>query len=80
MRYEWDESKDRENKAAHKIGFEAALQLDWQTALIFVDDREDYGELREVAIGFIGDGLHHLVFSSDDDQTARIISLRKATN
>jgi uncharacterized DUF497 family protein len=48
------------------------------TALVFIDDRDDYGELREVAIGFIGMRLYNLVFVSKDDDTLRIVSLRPA--
>ena len=51
--------------------------FDWDTAVFIVDDREDYGELRESAIGFIGVTLHVVVFTERDQRT-RIISLRKA--
>ena len=44
-----------------------------------MDDREDYGELREVAIGFIGVSLHYLIFTRNDD-VIRVISLRRAMN
>jgi uncharacterized DUF497 family protein len=46
-----------------------------------LDDREDYGELREQAIGFIGDRLHMLVFTEREDEDGQliwVISLRKA--
>jgi uncharacterized protein len=42
-----------------------------------VDDRGDYRELRERALGFIGVRLHMLVFTRRGDNI-RIISLRKA--
>jgi len=42
-----------------------------------VDDRERYGELREMALGFIGVRLHAMAFTRRGD-TVRIISLRKA--
>ena len=45
---------------------------------MFIDDRDDYGEQREVAIGFIGMRLYNLVFVSKDDDTLRIVSLRPA--
>ena len=56
----------------------AAERFEWETATMRVDDREDYGELREVAKGFIGDVIHVLVFTRRDD-AIRVISLRKAT-
>lgn len=54
-----------------------APYTEWQSALVFVDDREDYGELREVAIGFIGPALYVLTFTRRDEKI-RIISLRRA--
>lgn len=75
--YDRDEAKRKINLREHKIGFTAVYRFDWQTASIFVDDREDYGELREVAIGFIDPGLYVLTFTRRSEQI-RIISLRKA--
>jgi uncharacterized protein len=75
--YIWDEAKRAANRREHKIDFPAAYRFEWQTAFVFVDDREDYGELREIAIGFIGPGLYVLTFTRRGEQI-RIISLRKA--
>ena len=49
IRYTWDDAKDRANRAKHGLGLDQAERLDWSEALIAVDDREDYGELRETA-------------------------------
>jgi uncharacterized DUF497 family protein len=76
-RYDWDETKRAANIRAHKVDFTALRDFDWDTAYIYIDDREDYGELREVAIGFIGDRLHVLVFSRRRAKI-RVISLWKA--
>lgn len=75
----WNAAKNAFNLREHKIGFEAAEQFDWDSAEIEIDDREDYGELREQALGFIGDVLYTLVFTERGDVTW-IISLRKANN
>jgi uncharacterized DUF497 family protein len=75
--YDWDEAKRRRNLAEHKVDFAAAEQFDWATALTGIDDREDYGELREVAVGFIGVRLHVMVFTRRGG-VIRVISLRKA--
>ena len=75
--YIWDEEKRDANLREHKIDFNAVYRFEWQTAFIFIDDREDYGELREVAIGFIGLGLYVLTFTRRGERI-RIISLRKA--
>lgn len=43
-----------------------------------VDTREDYAEHRLVGIGFLRQRVVVVVFVEDDDDTIRIISLRKA--
>ena len=75
--YSWDEIKRKQNLVEHKIDFAAADHFDWDTAFITVDDREDYGELRELACGFIGQRLHVLAYTHRSGKV-RIISLRKA--
>jgi len=76
LKYEWDQDKRALNVAEHGIDFAAADAFDWDTAFIEIDDREDYGELREIAWGFIGVALHVMVFTRRGD-AVRIISLRK---
>ncbi len=75
--YDWDDTKRAINIAEHGIDFTAAENFDWDTAALDFDDREDYGELRELAIGFIGVRLHVLIFTRRNERI-RIISLRKA--
>jgi uncharacterized protein len=75
--YEWDESKRAANFRDHGIDFNAARYFDWETAVITIDDRDDYGELREMAFGFIGVRLYAMVFTRRA-HNVRIISLRKA--
>jgi uncharacterized DUF497 family protein len=75
--YGWDEAKRALNLAKHKVDFGAAEKCDWVHAVIEVDDRDDYGELRERAIGWIGERLHILIFTRRED-LIWIISLRKA--
>lgn len=58
MRYEWDEAKSLANGSKHGIGFDAIERFEWDSALVFVEEHEDYGELREVAIGFVGISLY----------------------
>jgi uncharacterized DUF497 family protein len=75
--YDWDEAKRSSNIRDHRVDFVTANEFDWDTAFVYVDDREDYGELREVAIGYIGVRLHVLVFTRHDERI-RITSLWKA--
>lgn len=79
MEIEFDPAKDRANAAKHGISLEAAEKFDWDTALEREDDRFDYGEVRFVALGLIGDRLHVLVFTEGSHEDAvRAISLRPA--
>lgn len=79
MEIEFDSAKDRTNVAKHGMSLRAAEGLDWATALERQDDRFDYGEVRFVALGLIGDRLHVLVFTEGSQEDAvRAISLRPA--
>ena len=79
MRYEWDTPKRLANLAKHGVDFVEAEAFDWETAMAIPDDRLDYGEARWVALGFIGDRLHVMIYTHRDD-IVRIISLRKAND
>ena len=75
--YDWDESKRAANIRDHRVDFAAASEFDWDNAVVFIDERADYGELRKVAIGFVGVRLHVLVFTRRGDRIM-IISIWKA--
>lgn len=75
----WDEAKRAANVIKHGIDFSQAELFYWRTAVVDVDRRLDYGEVREYALGFIGDRLHMLIFTRRDGDT-RVISLRKAND
>ena len=78
MIVEFDPAKDAINKRKHGISLARAESFDFQTMLLVVDDREDYGETRFRALGFLDARLHSLVFTLRGE-TLRAISLRKAT-
>jgi uncharacterized DUF497 family protein len=79
VKIEFDLAKDRANGTRHGMSLRAAEGFDWDTALEREDDRFDYGEVRFVALGLIGDRLHVLVFTEGSHEDAmRAISLRPA--
>jgi len=78
MKFEWDESKARANKAKHRVEFEIVHRFEFGTALIEFDDDLNYGEDRWRAIGFAGPTVHTVIFTERND-IYRIISVRKAT-
>ncbi|WGF89064.1 BrnT family toxin [Marinivivus vitaminiproducens] len=77
MRIEFDPAKDVENRRKHGVSLMAAADMDFDTALVREDTRFDYGELRYLAAGMIGDRLHMLAFTMRG-QVLRVISLRVA--
>ncbi|AHE57473.1 BrnT family toxin [Sphingomonas sanxanigenens] len=79
MEIEFDPAKDATNFAKHGVSLQAANVFDWDTAFEREDDRFDYGEIRIVALGLIGDHVHVLVFTEGShDDAIRAISLRPA--
>jgi len=77
MELEWDEEKDRINRAKHGISLAEAVELDWEGGKRVADERKDYGEHRELIYANLGERLFVCIFARRDKFT-RIISLRKA--
>jgi uncharacterized DUF497 family protein len=77
-RFTADPVKNARNLAERGIDLvDGAKAFDFGTAVSAVDDRKNYGEVREVAAGFIGPRLHILVFTMRGG-ICHVISLRKA--
>ncbi|MDF1778999.1 MAG: BrnT family toxin [Rhizobiaceae bacterium] len=77
LKQSFDPAKSDANKNLRGFGFEIAQAFEFDSALIVEDDRADYGEIRYVGLGFVGERMHVIVFTMRDD-LLRIISLRKA--
>ena len=77
MRIEFDPDKNVRNIRERGLTFGRAAEFDFETALIEIDDRNDYGESRLTAIGMLDDIPHVLVFTMRSD-VLRVISFRKA--
>lgn len=77
MRIEFDPAKDAANQEKHGLSLAVASALDWDEALVWVDDRHEYGELRMIALAPDTGILYYVAFVDRDD-ARRIISLRKA--
>lgn len=73
----WDAAKGKANLAKHGVDFASVGAFDFDTALVRADTRFDYGEVRLVAMGLIGERVHVLVFTVER-RCLRVISLRKA--
>jgi len=78
MRFEWDEHKNQENYKKHGLNFADAYKIFESPMLVDLDDHLDYGEDRWIGIGRINDRIVVIIYTEIDDDTIRIISLRKA--
>jgi uncharacterized protein len=79
MKFNFDSNKDAINLAKHQLSLSDAANLDWMEALIWVDSRRDYGEMRQIGLVPMNHRLYVVVFV-DKKTERRIISLRKANN
>ena len=77
MRIEFDQAKDSGNQAKHGVSLALAGELDWEVALVWIDDRVEYAELRMIALAPKTNILYYVAFV-DRGTTRRIISLRRA--
>lgn len=78
MRFEWDKAKNRANIRKHGLDFADADAMFALPIVITLDDRVDYGETRWNGIGMIGGRIVVMSYTERDEETIRIISLRKA--
>ena len=78
MKFEWDERKNQSNLAKHGFDFADAFRLFDLPMVIEFDEREGYGEDRWSGIGLLGGRVVVVVYTEPDEETIRIISLRKA--
>jgi len=77
MRIEFDPAKDSTNQAKHGASLSVAVELDWEAALVWVDERFEYGETRMIALAPRANILYCVAFV-DRGEVRRIISLRRA--
>lgn len=78
MRIEFDPAKDSVNRANHGVSLAMAEQLDWNAALVWVDSRFEYDELRMIALAPETSTLYYVAFV-ERGEVRRIVSLRRAT-
>ena len=77
MLIEFDPLKNQSNIAKHGVSLTLASELEWEQALVWVDDRFDYGEPRMIALAPRTGALYYVAFV-DRHRVRRIISLRRA--
>lgn len=77
MRIEFDPAKDEANQAKHRVSLSVAGELDWEAALVRIDERFEYSETRMIALAPKTRILYYVAFVDRAD-VRRIISLRRA--
>jgi uncharacterized protein len=77
VRIDFDPAKDKINIASHGLSLSFAKKLAWDEALVWVDPRFEYDELRMIGLVPEGNRLYYAAFV-DRGEVRRVISLRHA--
>lgn len=75
--FEWDENKSQKCLKERGFDFSVVYDFDFATAVIFKDERKNYGEPRYRAFNMIENRGYFVIFTLRTSKI-RIISVRKA--
>lgn len=78
MNIAFDPAKDAANLAKHGLSLAEAAEFDFTAAVVVLDDRFDYGEVRFRAFAYANGQGRCLVFTAVNSTTIRAISYRRA--
>jgi len=62
MRIEFDADKNATNLLKHGLALAVARDLDWERALVWIDERFEYNELRMIALAPMTGVLYYVAF------------------
>jgi uncharacterized protein len=80
VRFTWDPSKERRNKRDHGIGFQDATTVFGDALAVTVSDPDhSIGEERFLTVGLSKSGQLLVVCHTEQRDTIRIISARRAS-
>jgi len=79
LEFEWDEEKARANLSKHRVSFLTAAEIFAHEILERIDDRENYGEIRWIALGRVDLEVYRVVYTWRGENLIRIISAQKAS-
>jgi len=74
MQVVFDPAKDAKNIKDHGVSLNRAADFDLDSAMVDVDTRQDYGEIRYHAVGWLDARLYALTFTVPDIDILRAIS------
>ena len=79
MKFIWGEKKRLSNLKKHGIDFADAKTVFDGVTVTFLDEKEDYGEPRQITLGILSEVAVVVVVHVDSENVIRVISIRKAT-
>jgi uncharacterized DUF497 family protein len=79
LHFEWDEDKAAQNVGKHGVSFLTAAEMFANEIIERIDDREDYGELRFIALGRVETEIFRVAYTWRGEKIIRIISAQKAS-
>ena len=77
MEIDWDPAKNEANLNKHGISFDEARHIFDGPVLTRVDDRQDYGEHRDISLGALSRHAVLVVIHTERGERIRLISARK---
>ncbi len=77
MQFEWDENKNKKNKAKHGVDFTEIQKL-WEDVFALIFNAKQDKENRKLAIGRIGQRVYAVIFIWRNSRV-RLISARPAS-
>jgi uncharacterized DUF497 family protein len=78
LELEWDQAKAKSNLEKHGVSFLTAAAVFKNERLERVDDREDYGEVRWIALGRVDIEVYRVIYTWRAENLVRIVSAQKA--
>ena len=79
LQFEWDEDKAARNLAKHGVSFLTGAAIFANPIVERIDDRQDYGELRFIALGRVETQVYRVACTWRGDNVIRIITAQKAS-
>lgn len=79
LEFEWDQAKAKSNLEKHGVSFLTAAAIFQNERLERVDDREDYGEVRWIALGRVDIEVYRVTYTWRAENLVRIVSAQRAS-
>jgi len=79
LEFEWDEAKAKLNLEKHGVSFLTAAATFSNERLERIDDREEYGEVRWIALGKVLAEVYRVIYTRRGENLIRIISAQRAS-